>query len=70
MMYGWRARIGLIVPRANGTQEPEFYPLVPVSVSIQIARIKVSREATSDTLVRIKEGAIDVVEAVVWFNPI
>lgn len=37
-MYGWRARIGLIVPSTNTTAEPEFQRLAPDGVSVHTAR--------------------------------
>lgn len=38
-MYGWRARIGLIVPSSNTTMEMEFHGATPVGVSIHTARM-------------------------------
>jgi maleate isomerase len=41
-MYGWRARIGLLIPSANTTMEPEFNRMAPEGVSIHTARLKLS----------------------------
>jgi len=38
-LYGWRARIGLIVPSSNTTMEMEFHEAIPVGVSIHTARM-------------------------------
>lgn len=39
-MFGWRGRIGLIVPSSNTTNEPEFQRAVPPGVSIHTARMR------------------------------
>ncbi len=40
-MYGWRLRIGLIVPSSNTTMEPEFYQNLPTGVSLHTVRIPI-----------------------------
>ncbi|MHA2231300.1 MAG: maleate cis-trans isomerase family protein [Candidatus Hodarchaeales archaeon] len=40
--YGWRARIGLLVPSTNVSMEPEFYLMAPEGVSIHSSRLVVS----------------------------
>ena len=40
-MYGWRARIGLIIAHSNTTMEPEFSRVAPEGVSVHAARVKV-----------------------------
>ena len=50
-MYGWRARLGLIIAHSNTTMEPEFNRVAPDGVSIHAARVPVgerSREGFSD----------------------
>jgi maleate cis-trans isomerase len=39
-MFGWRARIGVLVPPGNPTVEPEFYMMAPEGVSIHFARLQ------------------------------
>jgi maleate isomerase len=39
-MFGWRARIGVLVPPGNPTIEPEFYMMAPEGVSIHFARLQ------------------------------
>ena len=49
-MYGWRGRIGLLVPSINNTMEPEFWRLAPEGVSISTARIAGGRHGTPEEL--------------------
>ena len=37
-MYGWRGRIGVLIPSTNFTVEPEFSRAVPEGVSVHAAR--------------------------------
>lgn len=39
-MFGWRARIGVLVPPGNPTVEPEFYAMAPPGVTIHFARLE------------------------------
>ncbi|MDB5414874.1 MAG: Arylmalonate decarboxylase [Rubritepida sp.] len=49
-MYGWRGRIGLLVPSINTTMEPEFWRLAPRGVSVHTARIAGGRHGTPEEL--------------------
>lgn len=40
-MYGWRARIGLLIAASNTTMEPEFNRVAPPGVSVHAARVRV-----------------------------
>jgi len=42
-MYGWRGRIGLIVPASNTTMEVEFYKMAPEGVSIHTTRVPLQK---------------------------
>lgn len=56
-MYGWRARLGLIVPRDNAVTEPEFAALAPPGVACYATRLQtygrpaMLREAVERSLV-------------------
>jgi maleate cis-trans isomerase len=39
-MFGWRARIGVLLPPGNPTVEPEFYMMVPDGVTVHFARLQ------------------------------
>ena len=56
MMYGWRLRIGLIVPSSNTTMESEFHAMRPEGVSVHTARMRLV-EATPEELRRMAEDA-------------
>ncbi|MCG8508382.1 MAG: hypothetical protein MI741_04060, partial [Rhodospirillales bacterium] len=47
--YGYRGRIGLIVPSTNTVNEPEFYQMAPPGVSIHTARINLLVKATTES---------------------
>ncbi|SIO49171.1 maleate isomerase [Burkholderia sp. GAS332] len=49
-MYGWRARIGLMVPSVNTTMETEFWKLAPSGVSVHTGRISGGRLGTPEEL--------------------
>jgi maleate isomerase len=53
-MYGWRARIGLLIPSANATMEPEFNRFLPGGVSVHVARM-VIEELTEAGLSKMEE---------------
>ena len=55
-MYGWRGRIGLLVPSINTTMETEFWRIAPEGVSVHSARIAGGRHGTPEEL-RSMEGA-------------
>jgi maleate isomerase len=47
-MYGWRARIGLIVPSLNTTAEPEVGAHLPEGVSLHTARLRLDAGTTEE----------------------
>jgi maleate cis-trans isomerase len=49
-MYGWRGRIGLLVPSINTTMETELWQVVPTGVSVHTGRIAGGRHGTPETL--------------------
>lgn len=42
--YGWRARLGIILPSLNVTTEPEYYRMVPEGVTVHTMRMPVEKE--------------------------
>jgi maleate cis-trans isomerase len=48
--YGWRGKIGLLVPSVNTTIEPDFWKMAPAGVTIHGARLKTERLMTFETL--------------------
>ena len=53
-MYGWRGKIGLLVPSANTVAEPEMNRAVPEGVSCFAARIRNTSTDYDDTLAMLK----------------
>ena len=39
-MFGWRARIGVLLPPGNPTVEPELCGMAPTGVSVHFARME------------------------------
>ena len=39
-MFGWRARIGVLLPPGNPTVEPELFGMAPTGVTLHFARIE------------------------------
>jgi maleate isomerase len=60
-MYGWRLRIGLIIPSSNTTMEPEFYQHLPQGVSLHTARMPIIN-ATPEELLKMAEELEGCVE--------
>jgi maleate isomerase len=42
--YGWRARLGLILPSLNVTTEPEYYRMLPEGVTVHTTRMFFEQE--------------------------
>lgn len=49
-MYGWRGRIGMLVPSVNTVCESDFHRMAPPGVTCHAARIRNSRGDREDTL--------------------
>lgn len=50
--YGWRARLGVILPSLNVTTEPEYYKMIPEGVTVHTARMLFEKE-TEETYVHL-----------------
>jgi len=53
-MYGWRARIGLLIPSANVTMEPEFNQFLPEGISVHVARMMIE-DSTEEGLSKMEK---------------
>ena len=63
-MYGWRGRIGLIVPSTNTTCEMEFHKVIPEGVSLHTARCFLREDsAPSDRIESIAKMGGGLLEA-------
>ncbi|BAA81536.2 maleate cis-trans isomerase [Aeropyrum pernix K1] len=58
-MYGWRARIGLIVPSSNTTMEPEMWMMAPEGVSIHTGRVPLEKVSVEELLKMEEYSAIE-----------
>jgi len=61
-MYGWRARIGLILAHSNTVMEPSFNRIKPNGVSIHAARIRM--KDVDEPFMAMKDGLMGAVEDV------
>ena len=52
--YGYRARIGVIIPGVNVNLEPEFYRVAPEGVSIHTSRLMLLGKATQESYLRME----------------
>jgi len=70
-MYGWRAKVGVLVPDGNSTMEPELYRLAPPGVSFHFARLQAGPGATTlDAIIRdYVASAAHAAEAVAKVEP-
>lgn len=57
-MYGWRGKIGLLIPAVNATMEREFHSLAGEGLSIHTTRVEFAREGTLETLYSQEENAL------------
>ncbi|KUH33200.1 maleate cis-trans isomerase [Thermococcus celericrescens] len=57
-MYGWRGRLGLIVPSSNITMEMELHSALPEGVSLHTARVPL-KNVTEEELVKMNAMAVE-----------
>lgn len=53
-MFGWRARLGVLVPTTNKTMEPELYKMTTRGVSVHFSKLK-QKEDTVEELQRMAD---------------
>jgi maleate cis-trans isomerase len=68
-MYGWRGRIGLLVPSINTTMETEFWRIAPEGVSVHVARIAGGRDGTPDELRGMEAASKRAAEEIAMIEP-
>ncbi|ESR23804.1 maleate cis-trans isomerase family protein [Lutibaculum baratangense] len=68
-MYGWRGRIGLLVPSINTTMETEFWHMAPEGVSVHTARIAGGRHGTPEELRNMEKEARLAAERIANVEP-
>jgi maleate cis-trans isomerase len=68
-MYGWRGRIGLLVPSINTTMETEFWQIAPRGVSVHSARIAGGRHGTPEELKSMESASRKAAEEVAMVEP-
>lgn len=72
-MYGWRGRIGLLVPSTNTTCEMEFHKLIPEGISIHTSRCFLGEDETPReriaSIVRMREGLIEAAKRLSSVQP-
>ena len=56
MMYGRKARIGIIIPSSNNIMEPEFYAMKPSDVSFHFTRLPHQAHTSLDILRKMAAG--------------
>lgn len=55
-MYGWKARIGLILPSLNAVMEPEFNTMAPDGISVHTTRLMHPGDISMTELKKMAEG--------------
>ena len=50
-MYGWRARLALILAHSNTVMEPEFHRLAPEGVSVHTSRVRIGGISVEGNLI-------------------
>jgi len=68
-MYGWRGRIGLLVPSINTTMETEFWRIAPEGVSVHSARIAGGRHGTPEELRGMENASKQAAKEVAMVEP-
>lgn len=55
-MYGYKTRIGAIIPSINTVIEPEFNAMVPEGVSVHVTRLPLHMDNVVESLKKMAEG--------------
>ena len=68
-MYGWRGKVGLLVPSGNNTNEPDFFRMAPEGVASYASRVywgeklESSVEALQEALKHLEAAVIPLMHA-------
>lgn len=65
--YGWRLRIGMLLPSVNRVAEPEISAMMPEGVSLHTTRLKLTGSTREELLAmteKVEEGAALLADAV------
>jgi maleate cis-trans isomerase len=68
-LYGYKGKIGLLVPSLNTTLEPDFVRLAPEGVTVHSARVPTEVHGTFEALEAMGENALDAAEQLKDFKP-
>lgn len=66
-MYGWRGRIGLLVPASNTTMESELYKMLPEGISLHTGRVLLT-EGNEQGLIKMNTFAAKAAEELATAN--
>lgn len=67
--YGWRGRIGLILPSVNLVMEPEFNRMAPEGVSIHASRVLVTGKPSVEGYMSMAEATARAAEELATAEP-
>lgn len=67
-MYGWKGRIGILIPSRNTTMEPEFNRIAPEGVSIHAERM-IFKEESPSALMEMEEEMYRAASMIMPVNP-
>ncbi|WHZ00879.1 aspartate/glutamate racemase family protein [Neobacillus sp. YX16] len=68
-MYGYKGKIGLLVPSLNTTLEPDFNRLAPEGVTVHSARVPTEVHGTFETLEKMGKNALAEAEQLKDLKP-
>lgn len=68
MLYGWRARLGVLIPSANAVSEPEFSTIIPEGITSHFQRFSFAGGGIEE-LKKLKDLALDALEQIVHIYP-
>lgn len=68
-MYGWRGRIGLLVPALNTTMEYDFNRMAPPGISVHVSRVATEAEGTIEALEQMGRSASESARLVAPARP-